>query len=383
MFSDRTSWDLSPNALTAALEKRRRQGRPVLDLMVSNPTCAGLNHLQGIDLTPPGTSSRVYRPEALGLPAARQAVSDYYRERGLDVAAHRLLLTASTSEAYAYLFKLLADPGDEILVPRPSYPLFQYLGELEGVRVGTYPLRYGEDGWRVDVDRLGAAVGPRTRALVVVSPNNPTGSYITPAERAALEGVALDCGLALIADEVFADYPLEAPERGGPSLATDSRVLTFALSGLSKVLGLPQLKLSWLAVDGPEAEAADALSRLEVIADTYLSVGTPVQEALPRLLGHRIPIQTAIAARLRANLSLLRERAAGCQAVEVLRCEGGWYAVLRIETDAEELALRLLEGAGVLVHPGAFYDFPPGEFLVVSLLSQRLAEGVERVLALL
>ncbi|MFH1566730.1 MAG: pyridoxal phosphate-dependent aminotransferase, partial [Gemmatimonadota bacterium] len=287
MLSKRTSWDLEPNPLAAALEARRRRGAPILDLMLSNPTQAGLAYPDGLWQALRRAEASAYRPEPLGRPSARAAVRSYYGEKGTIVAAERVLLTASTSEAYAFLFKLLADPGDEVLVPRPSYPLFEFLAGLEGVAARTYPLRYRAGRWETDLDQLAAAITDRSRAIVVVSPNNPTGNSVRPEERAALEDLAAECGLALIADEVFADYPLEAGPGEAASFASGSRVLTFALSGLSKVLGLPQLKLGWMVVDGPADAARDALARLEVIADTYLSVATPVQEALPELLSHR------------------------------------------------------------------------------------------------
>lgn len=390
MFSKRATWDLQPNALSAALAARRQRGEPVVDLMESNPTRAGLSYPDDLWRALGQVEASVYRPQPLGLPSAREAVAGYYGERGPGVPAERILLTASTSEAYAYLIKLLADPGDQILVPRPSYPLFEYLGGLEGVQVGTYPLRYGPpcygtrqsgvERWHIDADRLAAAVGPRTRAVIAVNPNNPTGSYVTAHERACLEDLALDCGFALIADEVFGDYPLAAATGSRPSFANDARALSFTLSGLSKVLGLPQLKLGWVAVAGPEGGVTEALSRLEVISDTYLSVATPVQEALPELLVHRPAIQAAIEARLQGNLRELRGKTADRDHVEVLECEGGWYAVLRVQADAERLAVELLKRDGVLVHPGSFYDFPPGEFVVVSLLSRNLTEGVDQLL---
>jgi len=296
------------------------------------------------------------------------------------VAPERIVLTASTSEAYSYLFKLLADPGDHLLVPRPSYPLFDFLGGLEGLRIGRYPLRYTGTRWEVDVDRLAAAIDPRTRAILVVSPNNPTGSFLSSRDRRMIEELAAECGLAIIADEVFRDYPLEPGTDRPPSCASGSTVLTFALSGLSKVLGAPQLKLSWLVVDGPPAQTREAMARLEILGDTYLSVGTQVQLALPELMDLRGAAQERILGRVKANLARLKEACgAHGDAVEGLRVEGGWYAVLRVRGDEETLSLSLLERAGVLVHPGYFYDFPTHGHLVLSLLPAAFSEGLERL----
>ena len=318
-----------------------------------------------------------YRPQAAGLPEARRAIQGYYADKGIGVETEQLLLTASTSEAYGFLFKLLADPGDELLVPRPSYPLFEFLAGLEGLETRSYPLRYGGAGWEVDVDRLAAAIGERSRAIVLVSPNNPTGSFVKRQEREDIEALSRECGLALIADEVFADYTLDAgQERGSFAAATD--LLTFTLSGLSKVLGLPQLKLSWIVIQGPEKERHEALARLEVIADTYLSVGTPIQEGLPELLRLREGIQKQIGERIRGNLAFLKERIANLKNVRLLACEGGWYAVLKVEEDEERLALELLE-EGLFVHPGFFFDFTREGFLVLSLLPEDFPEGVERL----
>ena len=291
-----------------------------------------------------------------------------------------LLLTASTSEAYTYLFKLLADPGDRVLVPRPSYPLFEFLAALESVEVGQYPLRY--DGtWHVDFDELEKTITPRTRAIVVVNPNNPTGSYLKRPELERLEDLCVAHGLALVSDEVFCDYALTADSSRVTTLAGSRKALTFSMSGLSKVIGMPQLKLGWIAVSGPGA--AEACERLEWIADTFLSVATPVQVALPQLLEAGLPVQKQIATRTEGNLQWLRTFLRGT-ALNLLSVEGGWYAVVQVPRTRteEEWVLELLRTHQVLVQPGYFYDFESEAFLVLSLLTPEAVfrEGVERLL---
>ncbi|MCC7265233.1 MAG: pyridoxal phosphate-dependent aminotransferase [Candidatus Latescibacteria bacterium] len=379
MFSKRSTWDLQPNPLSQALEARRQAGLPVLDLTQANPTRAGLQYPPQLQAMLATADTSVYAPEPLGLLSARQAVAGYYAQRGQNVAAEELILTCSTSEAYALLFKLLADPGDEVLVPQPSYPLFEFLASLESIETRPYPLRYRE-GWQIDLDRLAAALTSRTRAIVLVHPNNPTGSLVGAGERALLEELALERGLALIADEVFGDYLWEE-EVQVPSFAGPARPLTLVLSGLSKVLGLPQLKLGWMAVQG--AGAAEARARLEIIADTYLSVATPVQQALPWLLELRPAIQAQIRERVYTNRRWLQEHLIAFPAARLLRAEGGWYAVLETALqDEEELVLALVRKEGVLVHPGYFFDFPDEGMLVLSLLTppQVLQQGVDLLL---
>ena len=252
-FSQRSSWNLQVNRLTATLEEKRHRGDRVIDLTLSNPTQAEFDYPQEIGEILGRVGGTGYRPQAAGLPEARRAIQGYYAEKGIEVETEQLLLTASTSEAYGFLFKLLADPGDELLIPRPSYPLFEFLAGLEGLETRSYPLHYGEEGWEVDVDRLAAAIGKRSRAIVLVSPNNPTGSFVKQRERENIEALARECGLALIADEVFADYALDVEQQRN-SFAEATDLLTFTLSGLSKVLGLPQLKVSWVVAQGPEEE---------------------------------------------------------------------------------------------------------------------------------
>lgn len=376
MFSGRTSWNLAGNALAAAAHEARASGRALLDLTGSNPTTAGLAWPEAAladALTGPPLSS--YEPAPRGLPESRAAVAAYLAARGLDADPDRVLLTASTSEGYALLLKLLCDPGDEVLVPAPAYPLLDLLADLEAARLVRYPLRH--DGtWHLDLEALAAAVTPRTRAVVVVSPSNPTGWLLSAEERAALERLCGARGLALVGDEVFADTAL-APSA---SVLGVRDCLAFHLSGLSKVCGLPQVKAGWIAAAGPADLVAAALERLEVIADVYLSVSGQAQRALPALLARRELFLGPLRARLAAN----RAAAAAVRDApfHALASSGGWSAVLRIgETlDEERLCLDLLAD-GVLVQPGFFYDFErPGQ-LVISLLTDPavLAEGLSRI----
>lgn len=378
MFSRRTAWDLSANAFAARLEEARASGRRLVDLAESNPTRAGLAwpaEELAAALAHPAVAS--YEPTPRGLPAAREAVSAYLAARGAPLDPGRVLLTASTSEAYAVLLKLLCDPGDEVLVPAPAYPLLDLLAGLEGVSLARYPLRYDGE-WHVDLAALEAAVGDRTRAVVVVSPSNPTGALLSGAELAAIESLCAARGLALVGDEVFADTAL----RPGPSVATARTCLAFHLSGLSKVCGLPQLKAGWIAAAGPEPLVGAALARLEVVLDAALSVSGPAQLALPALLARRETFLAPLRARLATNRAALARLAGSpCTA---LASAGGWSAVLRVgETVHEEaLALALLED-GVAVSPGFFFDFERSGHLVVSLLAPPadFAEGLARIVA--
>jgi aspartate/methionine/tyrosine aminotransferase len=384
MFSERTRWDLRPNRLAERLEAKRRAGARVLDLTESNPTRAGIPYPGDVLAPLAGAEARRYEPLPFGLPAAREAVAADFARRGFPVPPDRVVLSASTSEAYAFLFKLLCDPGDDVLVPRPGYPLFEFLATLESVRVRPYPLAHDGE-WHVDVAALRSAVGPRTRAIVVVSPNNPTGACLKRDEHDRLEALCAEHSIALVSDEVFADFSFRDDPRRAPSVARDGPALAFALGGLSKSCGLPQLKLAWAAVTGPERLRRDALARLEVVADTYLSVSTPVQVAAPELLARRDELQAPIRARLRANLAALRAAIRpGCPA-SLLEPEGGWSAVLRVPATRteEERVTRLLEERDVLVHPGYFFDFSHEAFLVLSLLPPEavFAEGVARLVA--
>jgi aspartate/methionine/tyrosine aminotransferase len=310
-------------------------------------------------------------------------VAAYYAARGASVPADRIVLTASTSEAYGHLFKLLADPGDEVLVPRPSYPLFEFLARLECVRVVEYPLAY-DGSWRIDFEALEAALGPRARAIVVVNPNNPTGSFLKARERDRLIALAAERGLAIVADEVFSDYAFAPDAERVTTLATETGALAFSLSGLSKIAGLPQMKLGWIVTAGPQELRAGAFARLELIADTYLSVAAPAQYGAARLMEAGAKVRERISARVRENLAWLRGAVEG-SALGVLEVEGGWYATLRVPRtrSEEEWTLELLDRDGVLVQPGFFYDFETEAFLVLSLLTPPdvFREGVGRLLA--
>jgi aspartate/methionine/tyrosine aminotransferase len=384
MFSDRTNWKLTRNRLTEALEEVRSSGARVLDLTVSNPTRAGLRY----DETPilqslASPHAMDYDPQPKGLPSARAAVAAYYQtQHGIhSLDPERLILTTSTSEGYSFVFRLLCNPGDELLVPKPSYPLFEFLADLQDVKLVPYPLLY-DHGWQMDFPSLQKAVRERTRGFVVVHPNNPTGSYVHPQEQEALNRFCRKHGLALIADEVFLDYDHNrATQR---SFVANQDVLTFTLSGVSKISALPQMKVAWIATSGPTAEVEAAQARLEVIADTYLSMNAPIQWATPALLEQRKSIQQQLLERVLGNLAELDRQLAAQKTCQRLSVEGGWYAVLRVpvtQTD-EELAVELLRRKFVLVHPGHFYDFPSDGYLVLSLITPRdeFAEGIKRLL---
>jgi hypothetical protein len=370
--------DLRVNRISETLA---RLGTPPFDLTVTNPTACGIPYPDGLlaALADPGALR--YQPDPRGAPAARAAVAEEYRRHGVTLDPGRIVLTASTSEAYSFLFKLLCEPGEAVLTPLPSYPLFEHLARVEGVRARAYHLE-PEAGWRLDLGEI-AAAGDDVRGVVVVHPNNPTGSLVPAADAADLARLCRRRGWALIADEVFLDYPLDAG--GGSSFAAASEALTFSLGGLSKSVGLPQLKLAWIAVGGPDDEVAAALARLEFIADTFLSVATPVQLALPELLRDGAAVRAAIAARCRSNLSRLRTAARACPAVSVPPVDGGWSAVLRFPAvvGEEELVLTLLAEDGVAVQPGFFFDFARDGYLVVSLLPAEgvFDGGIARVLA--
>jgi alanine-synthesizing transaminase len=382
MFSSRLNWSVPANPLARLLAGKRASGAAILDLTESNPTNAGFKYPTERILTALADRRSIcYEPAPAGIPEARAAISQYYGER---VDAGRILLTASTSEAYALLFKLLADPGDEVLVPRPSYPLFDFLAALESVRVIEYPLVY-HGGWTVDFAALKRSITPRTRAVVVVNPNNPTGSFLKKPEVAELTDLCGSHDLAILSDEVFSDYALADDPRRVSSLVDLNEVLTFSLSGLSKLAGMPQVKLGWIVVGGPPLIRQQALECLELIADTYLSVGTPVQWAATELLALRKTMQAQILERVRGNLAFLESQIGPDSPWRVLPPEGGWYAVIqapRIHSE-EEWVLTLLGEDDVLVQPGFFFDFESEAFLVASLLTspEVFQEGVRRILA--
>jgi alanine-synthesizing transaminase len=378
-LSSRTGWDLQANPLASRLAALRAAGAPVLDLTETNPTRCGLTWPAGIlasALAHPDAA--FYRPEPRGLEAARRAVGAYLSGAGVEVADDRVVLTASTSEAYSFLLKLLCDPGDEVLAPAPSYPLLDVLADLEAVRLARYPLRYDGE-WHVDFAALAAAITERTRAILVVTPANPTGAVLDPRELDELDALCAARGLALIGDEVFRD----TAERAAGTVLQATRCLGFHLSGLSKTCGLPQMKVAWIAAAGPESEVRPALERLEMIADAALSVSGPGQLALPALLADRERFLAPLRHRLRENRVLLGALIGPGSPISVLRSHGGWSAVLRIgeRVDEEEVCLALLE-EGVVVQPGYFYDFERSGHLVLSLLPEPhvLREGARRLL---
>jgi aspartate/methionine/tyrosine aminotransferase len=394
MFSDRTNWKLAQNRFTVALEEVQAGGARVLDLTVSNPTRAGLSYDEAAILGALSSPRALdYDPQSKGLLEAREAVAGYYRDRSgrgerdvasnvsTDVDAERIVLTTSTSEGYSFVFRLLCNAGDELLVPKPSYPLFEFLADLQDVKLVPYPLIY-DHGWQMDFPSLENAVTARTRGVVVVHPNNPTGSYVQSGEVGMLNSFCREHGLAVIADEVFLDYELEDGRHA--SFAGNQEVLTFTLSGLSKVAALPQMKVAWVVTSGPRELAAAAIGRLEVIADTYLSMNAPMQWAVPALLEQRKDIQRQLLERVKTNLAELDRQLAGQKACERLSVEGGWYAVLRVPVTRsdEELAIELVRERSVVVHPGHFYDFPSDGYLVLSLIAPaaEFAEGISAVL---
>ncbi len=385
MFSSRLPGRLEPNRLTQAIRRARIEKRPLVDLTTSNPTSVGLHYPEDLLAALARPAANIYAPDPRGLEPARAVVAGDYARRGISVASDRIVLTASTSEAYSILFKLLCAPaGDTVLVPAPSYPLFDHLTGLDGVEPRQYRLEY-HGRWMLDEASVDQAWTDRVRAVLAVSPNNPTGSVLPDSELDWLSERCANRDAALILDEVFADYVFLPPERGSHSeRAQESPSLTFRLGGLSKSAGLPQVKLGWIAVDGPAPLVDAALDRLDLICDTYLSVSTPVQVAAPELIARGAEVRGQILARVCGNYDTLRTIAAGDPAVEVLHADGGWSAVVRVPStrSEEDLAIDILEHAGVLVHPGFFFDFPHEAFLVTSLLPEpeTFADGVRRVL---
>jgi alanine-synthesizing transaminase len=369
MFASRTDWKRSPNRLAAALERHQQSGRKFVDLTASNPTKVGLQFDETVirnSLSRPEVLD--YSPHAKGLLSAREAVAAYYRSRSDAVPnVEDIFLTSSTSEGYSFLFRLLCEPGDEVLAPVPSYPLFDYLASVQDVRLAAYRLFY-DHGWHLDLDSVEKSITPRTRAIIAVHPNNPTGSFVEDSAREALSAICRERQIALIVDEVFLDYQLGGEPRR--SFVDNHEALTFTLSGLSKISALPQMKLAWLVASGPDQLVEEATGRLEIVADTYLSVSTPVQLAALVILAKRADVQRQICARVRQNLAELDKKLAG-HSYTRLEVEGGWYAVIRVPVTGsdEDLALELLERHSVFVHPGHFFDFQQEGHLVVSLIT--------------
>ena len=378
-FSARTGWDVRESGFAKAIREARAAGRRLIDLTVSNPTVCGLEYdVEGILEPLRDVRAMTYDPDPRGMRSAREAVAGYYVNHGAVVDPDSVVMTTSTSEGYGYLFRLLCDAGDEVLVAQPSYPLFDFLADLEDVKLRPYPLFY-DYGWWIDFAELERRIGPRTKAIVVVHPNNPTGHGAKMAERARLEEICSRHGLALIVDEVFLDYPIEDDGELQSFAVGPHPVLTFVLSGMSKISGLPQMKVGWIVGLGPEAVRLEAMGRLEVIADTFLSMNAPVQLALPVWLAGRSAIQGQILERVRENYSTAVE----C-GVEVLRLEAGWSAVLRLPQIGlgDEVADRLLRELNVVVHPGSFYGIVEVGRVVVSLIAplDEFALGMQKIL---
>jgi len=384
MFASRTGWQLKPNRLSLALSGLLEKKAAILDLTESNLTRCGFRPGKEEDLRILADGkNRLYEPSPKGLRAAREAVARYYGEKGVPVSPESVFLTASTSEAYSFLMRLLVNAGENILVPKPSYPLFDFLADINDCRLYPYPLLYDGE-WIADFYRINVAADIGTKALVTVTPNNPTGSFLKKKELADFNGFAKERDIALISDEVFSDYAFETDKNRAGTLAGNTEALTFTLSGISKVLGLPQMKLGWIVVSGPENRVAKAVARLEIIADTFLSVNTPAQNALECWLRDRESVQAPIRARTAENLSFLRQQFEKPHSAELLNVEGGWYATLRLpRTQTEEAwCLEFLEKDLTHVHPGYFFDFHDEAYIVVSLLAlpQVFREGVTRIL---
>ncbi len=385
MFSKRTQWDLRSNLFSAALNEHQKKGGKLFDLTASNPTRAGLTYDERAILAAIASpQSLEYDPHPQGLFAARTAVAGYYQPIGAaELEPGHIVLTTSTSEAYSFCFRLLCDAGDQVLAPQPSYPLLEYLATLQDVSIAPYTLVY-DHGWQIDFASLREAITPRTRAIVVVHPNNPTGSYLKRNELRELNRICAAQDIAIIADEVFLDFAINQSQDFVATFAANQDALTFALSGLSKIAALPQMKIAWIAASGPPALRQDALARLEIISDTFLSVSTPLQLATPALLYERFTMQKQIMERVRVNLDALDDQLQRQKLCHRLEIEGGWYAVVRVPAVApdEEIAIELLEKESVLVHPGHFYDFPAPGYLVLSLITpvEDFREGVRRML---
>ncbi len=383
MFAERTNWNLAGNRLSEALARHRAGGKRLLDLTASNPTECGFAYDSEVILAALWNPAALrYEPNPKGLGSARLAVTKYYSARGVAISAEDIVLTTSTSEAYSFVFRLLCNPGDELLIPAPSYPLFGFLADIQDVKLVRYPLVY-DHGWQIDFPSLQQAITPRTRGVIVVNPNNPTGHFIKDKELAKLNELCAARGLALIADEVFLDFAVR--DARPVTFAGDAGALTFAMSGLSKIAGLPQMKLAWVIASGPGELKRQAMETLEVIADTYLSPNAPVQLATPVFLEQRHGFQRQVMARVRKNLAELDRQLAGQKTCSRLEVEGGWYAVVRVPATVgdEELAIKLLRENDVYVHPGHFFDFAAEGYLVVSLIAreEEFAEGIRKLLA--
>ncbi len=388
MFSKRTSWSLEKNPLTHLYEDLKSQGCDILDLTVSNPTKCHIDYPEEKILNPLLNKENIlYQPVSSGLVSARESVSSIYEEVGISIDPSCVILTSSTSEAYSFLFRLLLDEGDHILLPRPSYPLFEFLANLNDVNADFYSLTYDQN-WKIDFKKLEALIGEKTRAIVLVNPNNPTGSFVSAEELEEINKICKKHNISIICDEVFFDYDFQSSGCGGDSLVHNQEVLTFVLGGLSKALGLPQMKLSWILTSGPNQQVDEALGRLEIICDTYLSVSTPSQNALSDWLSLKTDMQKRIKSRLESNLltfnKILHERK---DLLEMRNPQGGWYAIAKILRNVEEekLVYDLLKEKHVFIHPGYFFDFEDEPYFVFSLLTspEIFSEGLQRIISYL
>jgi alanine-synthesizing transaminase len=384
MFAGRTNWSLAPNRLSQALAHHRAAAKPLFDLTASNPTSCGFLYDREVILRALSNPAALsYEPSPKGLESPRRAVASYYAARNSQISPEDILLTTSTSEGYSFIFRALCDPGDELLIPEPGYPLFGFLADIQDVKLVRYPLIY-DHGWQIDFHTFEQAITPRSRGVIVVHPNNPTGHFVKPQELSRLNDICSHRQMAIVADEVFLDFSLG--ENPPSSFVANSSALTFALSGLSKISGLPQMKAAWLVLSGPEPLKQQALARLEMIADTYLSMNAPVQLALPALLDQRHAFQQQVLSRVRKNLVELDHRIAQQKSCSRLHLEGGWYAVLRVPATRsdEDLAIDLLNTKNVYVHPGHLYDFSSDGYLIVSLITpeHEFAEGILRLLSI-
>jgi len=383
MFAERTNWNLTGNRLSEALARHRASGKRLYDLTASNPTECGFEYDRELILVALQNPAALrYEPNPKGLESTRLAVTEYYSARGAAVSAEDIVLTSSTSEAYSSVFRLLCNPGDELLIPAPSYPLFGFLADILDVKLVRYPLIY-DHGWQIDLHSLQQAITARTRGVIVVNPNNPTGHFVKASELGRLNELCAAREMALIADEVFLDFPLSAEKP--VNFAGNKAALTFAMSGLSKIAGLPQMKIAWLIASGPDELKRTALERLEVIADTYLSPSAPVQLATPVFLEQRGGFQKQVMSRVRKNLAEMDRQFALQQTCSRLLLEGGWYAILRVPVNRsdEDLAIDLLANRDVYVHPGHFFDFANDGYLVLSLIGREdeFAQGLQRLLS--
>jgi len=383
IFSQRTDWELSLNELVAAYQQLKENNVPVLDLTASNPTECGFSYPPQILDCLSTKENLNYDPSPRGLLRAREAVVEYYASKGISLSSRQIFLTSSTSEAYSYLFRLLANPGERIFFPQPSYPLFRFLADMNDVEMEHYPLTYDKE-WKIDFNQLDEKITLDTKALVLVNPNNPTGSFVKRHELTLLNDLCARKNIPLISDEVFGDFSFEE-NKNYASLINNNEALTFVLGGLSKTLGLPQMKLSWIVMSGPQGLVEKSQERMEVIADTFLSVNTPAQNALNQWLPLREGIQKEIIIRLKQNLEFIQKQAALTSSCQLLKSEGGWYVILKIPTTRteEEWALKFLNKYHVFVHPGYFFDFQKEAYIVISLLPPHnvFQEGVERILS--